>query len=209
MEIQLHIFTLNQYLVDRSHVIYSCSRFIQIFLADALKSHRIKNAFLQNKSLNGGRLFLLPPGKQCSPLHGGFSRRWESCHTVEEWDLRGLPFKLENPKVSKQAQLAALTSRHFARPESVIISRRSLWGRDDSKLWTSIPVKKTTTTNKRISCRSWTIRGLVATQNLLTDSLTGSPWYHLGLNFSWDFRLKKAFRVTSYILLSTIPWDSG
>lgn len=40
-------------------------------------------------------------------------------------------------------------------------------------------------------------------------SLTGSPWYHLGLNFSSDFRLKKAFRDTSYILLSTIPWDSG
>lgn len=35
--------------------------------------------------------------------------------------------------------------------------------------------------------------------------LTGSPWYHCGLNFSSVFKLKKAFRVTSYILLSTIP----
>lgn len=38
-----------------------------------------------------------------------------------------------------------------------------------------------------------------------TDSLTGSPWYHFGLNFSSVFKLKKALWVTSYILLSTIP----
>lgn len=42
-----------------------------------------------------------------------------------------------------------------------------------------------------------------------TDPLTGSPWYHRGLNFSSLFKLKKAFWVTSYILLPTIPWDSG
>lgn len=43
----------------------------------------------------------------------------------------------------------------------------------------------------------------------LLVALTGSPWYQYVLNFSFVFKLKKVFRVTSYILLSTIPWDSG
>lgn len=39
--------------------------------------------------------------------------------------------------------------------------------------------------------------------------LTGCPWYHCGLNFSSLLRVKDAFLLRSYILLSIIPWDSG
>lgn len=39
--------------------------------------------------------------------------------------------------------------------------------------------------------------------------LTGWPWYHCGLNFSSLLRVKDAFLLGSYILLSIIPWDSG
>lgn len=39
--------------------------------------------------------------------------------------------------------------------------------------------------------------------------LTGCPWYHCGLNFSSLLRVKDAFLLGSYILLSIIPWDSG
>lgn len=39
--------------------------------------------------------------------------------------------------------------------------------------------------------------------------LTGCPWYHCGLNFSSLLRVKDAFLLGSYILLSMIPWDSG
>lgn len=39
--------------------------------------------------------------------------------------------------------------------------------------------------------------------------LTGWPWYHCGLNFSSFLRVKNAFLLGSYILLSIIPWDSG
>lgn len=39
--------------------------------------------------------------------------------------------------------------------------------------------------------------------------LTGWPWYHCGSNFSLLLRVKDAFLLGSYILLSIIPWDSG
>lgn len=43
----------------------------------------------------------------------------------------------------------------------------------------------------------------------MTNKPTGCPFHHAGLNFSSPDSEKCAFKSTSYMLLSMIPWDSG
>lgn len=123
MEISQYIFMLNQYLIDWSAL---CSSVVKPALADALSyiASLRKNAFKGSSFM----CFSFPPGKSCCRCTVVFSRA--ACHTVEEWDLRGIPFKMGNHKAPKQAQVAALANCHLARAESIIISR--IMGRGDS-----------------------------------------------------------------------------
>lgn len=117
---------LNQYLTDWSAL---CSSIIKAALADALSyiASLRKNAFKGSSFMR----FSFPPGKTCCRCTVVFSRA--ACHTVEEWDLRGIPFQMGNHKAPKQAQVAALANCHLARAESIIISR--IMGRGDSQHW--------------------------------------------------------------------------